>query len=188
MSEPNEQAPQNSSIGGAVLEIAVFSLIIGAVLYTVVWRGDMPLRLVVTAHIVMTLVVAIAVIVVGEKLFETLIVVVILTVMTWLGLPAYYEHSVRSSVREAVGVGDAVAQALDRSPARKPVDQLGVAIPPDKVAVAVAPDGSFTLTLAEPPLAGKQVSFAPTVSKGARTWRCSSKQIEQRYLPQRCRD
>jgi len=188
MSEPEEQTTKTRSPGGAVLEIALWALIIGAVLYTVVWRDDMPLRLVATAHIVLTLIVAVAVVVLDEKLFETLVLIVILTVMTWLVLPGYYDYSVRSTVGEAVRAGKALSEALDRG-GPKPVAQLGVAIPQETVSrVSIDSKDSFRLTLVEPPLAGKELSFTASSAKGARGWRCSSREINPRYLPLACRD
>jgi hypothetical protein len=191
MDQPDTQPPEKQrTLAGAASEIVLWALIIGAVLYTVAYRGDMPLRWVVTLHGILTVLTAGFVLIHAGKIFETSVAVVILTAIgAFFALPAYHDHKARGAAGEAYLVAKALAEALDRNPSVKSVDRLGVAVPQETVSkVAIEPDGSLRLTLAQAPLSGKELTFAPTVAKGVRAWRCASKHVEWKYLPQACRE
>ena len=190
MDQPDTPPPENQqTLAGAASELVLWALIIGAVLYTVAYRGDMPLRWVVTLHGILTVLTAGFVVIHAGRSFETLVPVVILTTMGTLALLAYHDYKARGAAREAYLVAKALAEALDRNPSVRSVDRLGVAVPQETVSkVAIEPDGSLRLTLAQAPLSGKELTFAPTVAKGVRVWRCASKQVEWKYLPQACRE
>jgi hypothetical protein len=104
------------------------------------------------------------------------------------------QYSIRAQLSEVVNLGTTIATALDRHwlEARslpKSIDELGVSAPRKKVAnVRINSENQFVIGLALPAVTGKELVFFASTVDGTRTWKCTSRDLEQRYRPAACRD
>jgi len=175
--------------------IAAVALIAGVLVYATAYFSDLPVEWAATAHaIIVVFYFGLVALFGAGSVLEMAVLAGVLSILASVAMPAYHDHTIRETVVEVIIVGHAVGAALDRHWAGtkshpKSIDQLGVFIPRTKVAnVSIESGTSFTVTLATPAVAGKQLAFVASTSNGVRSWKCTSKNLDRRYRPSGCRD
>lgn len=108
------------------------------------------------------------------------------------GIP---DHVVRARVEEAAATGRQAAQAVGnymRKRGRAPMQIEEAYIRPAelkdiKLMSVDRKSGLVQVTLAFPPVEGKSLLFVPTRTNKTIVWRCTSEDIQAKYLPEGCR-
>lgn len=111
-------------------------------------------------------------------------------------IPAYEYYVTKARVAEAVALGsiaaDSVANYLEQhQEIPSSLEEAGFAtpIPPTVKAVSVNSEtGTVTVTMASAPISGNTFLLVPLLDENNQiVWACMSEEIEDRFLPQQCR-
>jgi uncharacterized RDD family membrane protein YckC/Tfp pilus assembly major pilin PilA len=119
------------------------------------------------------------------------------SILAAIALPAYQDYAARVRIANVVLVGQQATQAVETFYARnntlpRDIREAGMADPvsSDIRRVNVNPgNGTVEVMLASSPLEGKSILFVPQRNDSNRVvWICRSDDVPQRYLPRHCRE
>lgn len=125
-----------------------------------------------------------------------LIFVAVIGILAAIAIPAYQDYLTRSRMAEAVSVGRSASEKVgayyyqhQRTPGSLAEAGFVAQISPAIKEVNInSHDGVVTITMASGPVNGKALLFVPSIeSNNQIVWKCMSKEILDRYLPQQCR-
>jgi len=117
-------------------------------------------------------------------------------ILAAIAIPAYQDYTTKARLVEAVAVGrnaaDSVANYYNQhQEVPNSLEQTGFAtpIPPTVKELSVnSENGTVIITMASAPINGKTFLFVPSLDSNKQIiWTCMSQEIEDKYLPQQCR-
>jgi hypothetical protein len=113
----------------------------------------------------------------------------------WVVTTSLYEdYTFSAKMAEAVKFGINLGTALDQHRVKtkslaKSTEELGFAIPREKVAIVnIETEDRIAVMLSLRRVAGKRLVFLATGPDGARTWRCTSRDVMLFDLPSVCQE
>lgn len=112
-------------------------------------------------------------------------------ILAAIAIPAYSDYTVRSKVAEVLAAGSLVKGDVAQAYVEKrPFTTVVVNVQPRYAqALTVTPKGEILMRLVPGVGDGGTIVFSPTIdSAGAMTWRCSSSDVQKKYLPAACRE
>lgn len=124
------------------------------------------------------------------------VVIAFIGILAAIAIPAYQQYTTRAHTAEALTVGgkaaDSVADYYDqRHEVPDDLAQAGFTaqLPPSVTDLSLnSQNGILTITMANPPIQGKTILLVPSLDSNNRVvWTCSSREIEDKYLPPQCR-
>jgi Tfp pilus assembly protein PilE len=122
--------------------------------------------------------------------------VAIIGILAAIAIPAYQDYTTKARLAEAVAVGrnaaDSVANYINQhQEIPGSLEQAGFVapIPPSVKELSVnSQNGTVIITMASAPISGKTFLFVPSLDSNKQIiWSCMSQEIQDRYLPQQCR-
>jgi len=124
---------------------------------------------------------------------EGAIAIAILGIVAAIVIGAYGDYMSKRKVREIAAYGEQATQLLDmyiKQHAVLPDDPSMVGISAKSPLIASIsinkPSGEIVVTANFSPLEYHSLIFVPEYNQQVKTWRCISKDIEEKYLPQNC--
>ncbi|MFA6901725.1 MAG: pilin [Gallionellaceae bacterium] len=122
--------------------------------------------------------------------------VAVIGILAAIAIPAYQEYVTRARMAEAVSIGKNASERVadyyyqhQRTP--ESLAEAGYVAPvsPGIQGVSVnSQDGVVTITMGPGPVNGKTLQFVPSIDESKQiVWQCMSSEIQDRYLPQQCR-
>ncbi len=129
------------------------------------------------------------------SLGQLIILIGIIGILVAIAVPAYRTRGIRDRLYEPIETAknatDLVANYYYKH-RRWPdtLEKTGFKTPASHLitSVGISENGTVTLTIAFSPLAGKSVTFLPSIDgKKKIVWKCMSEEIEDNYLPRECR-
>ena len=120
----------------------------------------------------------------------------VMDILAAIAIPAYMADTTKARVASAVSVGRQAADSVaDYNSLCQEIpdslEQTGfvAAIPAAVMSLDLnSQDGTVTVTMANSPLDGKFLQFTPSLESGDQiVWKCTSRDIQDQYLPQQCR-
>jgi|SRR5688572_27139694 hypothetical protein len=117
------------------------------------------------------------------------------TTCALLGACGNQDEKIRARIAEAAATGQEVTRAVEgymkkrgRPPAQIEEAYIRPKPFPDIKLLSVDKTGRVQVALAFKPVEGQSLVFVPTRNKDkSYTWRCTSQDIDPRYLPEACR-
>lgn len=117
-------------------------------------------------------------------------------ILAAIALPAYQDYTTRARMAGAVALGSNAAHSVanyyyQHQDVPSSLEQAGFAtpIPPDVKELSVnRENGTVIVTMARAPISGKTFLFVPSLDSNKKiVWTCMSQEIQDKYLPQQCR-
>lgn len=122
--------------------------------------------------------------------------VAVIGILAAIAIPAYQEYVTRARMAEAVSIGKNASERVadyyyqhQRVPGSLAEAGFEATVSPGIKGVGVnSEDGVVTITMGSGPVNGKTLQFVPSVDESKHiVWKCMSSEIQDRYLPQQCR-
>jgi Tfp pilus assembly protein PilE len=122
--------------------------------------------------------------------------IAVIGILAAIAIPAYQDYTARAHTSEALTVGGKAANSVadyynQRHEVPDDLAQAGFTaqIPPSVMDLSLnSQNGIVTITMANPPIKGKTILLIPSLDSNNRVaWTCSSREIEDKYLPPQCR-
>lgn len=117
-------------------------------------------------------------------------------ILAAIALPAYQDYTTRARMAGAVAFGSNAADSVanyyyQHQEIPSSLEQAGFVtrMPPAVKALGVnSENGTVIVTMASAPISGKTFLFVPSLDSNKKiVWRCMSQEIQDKYLPQQCR-
>lgn len=124
------------------------------------------------------------------------VVIAVIGILAAIAIPAYQDYTTRAHTSAALAVGGEAANAVadyynQHQEIPDNLAQAGFAaqIPPSVMGLSLnSQNGIVTITMANPPIQGKTILLTPSLdSNNHVVWTCSSREIEDKFLPRQCR-
>lgn len=125
-----------------------------------------------------------------------LVFVSVVGILAAIAIPAYQDYTTRARTTQAMLLGQEAADAVgryyqqtQRIPARLQEAGFSTPLPAHIREIGVDPlNGVVHITMASGPITGKSLLLIPSVDEAAQvSWKCMSEDIQDKYLPPRCR-
>ncbi|OIR17860.1 fimbrial protein precursor [mine drainage metagenome] len=117
-------------------------------------------------------------------------------ILAAIAIPAYQDYTTRARMVGAVALGSNAADSVasyyyQHQEVPSSLEQAGFATPisPAVKGLSVnSENGTVIVTMSSPPIIGKTLLFVPTLDSNKKiVWTCMSQEIQDKYLPQQCR-
>lgn len=123
------------------------------------------------------------------------IIVPVIGILAAVALPAYQDYTVRAKMAEAIVFGDSAARSVGdyyRQQQKMPANLTEAGFTkhvPASVSDIVLDqrNGVIEITVAPQPITGQTLHLTPSITGDTISWRCSSDEIKEKYLPRGCR-
>lgn len=117
-------------------------------------------------------------------------------ILAAIAIPAYQDYTTKARMAGAVALGSNAADSVanyyyQHQEIPSSLEQAGFAtpIPPAVKELSVnSENGTVIVTMASAPISGKTFLFVPSLDSNKKiVWTCMSQEIQDKYLPQQCR-
>ena len=117
-------------------------------------------------------------------------------ILAAIAIPAYQDYTTKARMAGAVALGSNAADSVanyyyQHQEVPSSLEQAGFAepIPPAVKELSVNDEnGTVIITMASAPISGKTFLFVPSLDSNKKiVWTCMSQEIQDKYLPQQCR-
>jgi len=122
--------------------------------------------------------------------------IVFIGIFAAIALPAYQDYTTRARLAEAVTVGRNAADSVtdyynqyQEIPSSLEQTSFSTPIPRSVRELSVdSKNGTVIVTMASSPISGKTFLLVPFLNENKQIiWRCMSEEIQEKYMPQQCR-